>query len=241
MEIFITRAKYEAETIPVIADYSLLLPSGVTIVGTPTVSVDLFWGTDNNPTNILYGSVTLPNSTSVQQNIRLGVPGNIYNITFSVIGTDSNAYNIVTHLAILPDSQNAVPNYFPYWFSSGIYPIENGPESIQGYTVPFGGRFVQSAYFIPHEDIQGFSILAAGTLTLVVVPYSIPHEDIQGSSILFSGFLVYQNTVSYSIPSDGIKGATVLISGTFTGNVIEYHIPYESIQGSTVLISGTLA
>lgn len=241
MEVFITRSKYVAETISVFADFSLVFPSGVTITGLPVVTITMDWGTDPTPSNTLYEGVSISNGLVVEQRIRLGIPGNIYRITTSTTASDGNIYEISTSLAILPNDGNATPTWLPLWETTQLYPYEAGPDSLQGFSLLQHGRFVQSAYFIPNEDIQGGFLPVSGILRQAGVFYDVPAEGIQGSSILFSGSMIPSNVVSYTIPYEGIKGSTVLISGTFTGHGIAYSSGPDSIQGYSILISGTLA
>lgn len=241
MEVFITRSKYVAETISIFADFSSVFPSGITITGLPVVTITMDWGTDPTPSDILYEGVSISNGLVVEQRVRLGIPGCIYRITTSTTASDGNTYEIRTSLAILPNDGNATPTWLPLWESSQLYPYEDGPDSIQGFSLLQSGRFVQSAYFIPHEDIQGGFLPISGQLRIAGIFYDVPAESLQGASILFSGSLIPSNVVPYTIPYEGIKGSTVLISGTFVGHGLPYASGPDSIQGYSILISGTLA
>ncbi len=199
------------------------------------------WGTDPTPSDILYEGVSISNGLVVEQRIRLGIPGNIYRITTSTTASDGNTYEVSTCLAILPNDGNATPTWLPLWESSQLYPYEAGPDSIQGLSLLQSGRFVQSAYFIPHEDINGAYLPVSGTFRAAGIYYDIVAEGVQGTTILFSGSLIPSNVVTYNIPYEGIQGTTVLVSGTFTGNGIGYRIPSDNIQGYSILVSGTLS
>ena len=237
MTLYTSDTKTVVETISYIGDFSDVLVSGETITS-QSVTVTVFSGNDLNPSNLLYGGITI-HPKSIEQRIRLGIPGNIYSINF-IIGTSlGNTYDKVTRLAILPEDTNAIPTFIPFFETTQLYPYQES-DNIQGFTLLSSGTLVQLLYAIPPEDIQGRTQLTGGTFVLVLITYNIPQEDIQGSTTLFSGTLVSTNTIPYNNPHEDIKGHTIRSAGTFIGKGISYGILHEDIQGHAILTGGTL-
>ena len=106
-------SKYEAETVSIILSFAEDLPAGDSILGTPTITVSLLTGTDTNPSNMLYGVVSIHNGTDVEQRFRLGIPGNIYYILYQVVTTNGLRFEKDCYLAIIPVEGNAVPLWLP--------------------------------------------------------------------------------------------------------------------------------
>lgn len=235
-------SKYTAETVSIVLSFADLLSPGDTITGTPVITVTVYTGTDSNPSNLLYQLPTVTKGSVVEQRFRLGIPGVIYHILFTIQTVAGDTFDKESYLAILPEDGTAIPSWVPLWESTALYPYLEAPEYIQGRHLLVGGRLAWVAYPIPAEPIQGSIELVSGDLIYQSsVDYPIPHEDIQGASILVLGDLVYQTTVPYDIPHEDIKGGVALISGILTGHGIGYNTPHEDIQGTTILTSGTLA
>lgn len=93
--------KGPAETIPVLFDFTSDLPSGVTLTGSPTLTVAVIEGSDASPAAILDGGAGFNSSTTgVIQAITSGVDGCDYLITCTTHTTQSNL--VLTLVGILP-------------------------------------------------------------------------------------------------------------------------------------------
>ena len=125
----IYNAKRVAETISIQVNFADHLPTGQSISGQPSISVSVYTGQDSNPTNILYQSPQVFGAV-VDQRFRLGVPGVIYEIVYSVLTTGGGTLNKSLYLAILPEIANATPSLLPFWETTDLYPYYPIPEGI---------------------------------------------------------------------------------------------------------------
>ena len=82
-------------------------------IGTPVVTVDNFSGTDYNPSAILSGAAVVVEGTQVRQRIIDGMPGCLYLLTATVIGSSGTTYKVTEDLSILSDVDNFVPSSTP--------------------------------------------------------------------------------------------------------------------------------
>ena len=73
-------------------DFTNVLSSGDSIVGTPTVTASWYGGIqDSNPSTILVGSPTI-SGTQVLQRIHGGIPGAVYLLSFVVNTAQGNIF-----------------------------------------------------------------------------------------------------------------------------------------------------
>jgi hypothetical protein len=185
----------------------------------------------------LYGVTSVLDGNTVEQRFRLGIPGNIYEITYEVQTLLSETYEKTTCLAILPDNDSAVPLWLPLWEATQLYPLQD-IENLQG-SVLFQTGTLQ-IIIIPYsfsEYLQGTSSLIGGTLYYVIVPYSY-EEDMQGLVQFTAGTLTVV-VIPYSYEED-LKGASAFLSGTLVVVVVPYSYSYEAMQGAATFTSGTL-
>lgn len=231
-------SKYVAETISLIISFADLMSSGDTISGTPVISVDVATGTDPNPSNILYSTTSVTHGTTVEQRFRLGIPGVIYHIVYSIQTVAGDTFEKETYLAILPDEDNAVPNWLPLWKLTQLYPYVYGPEYLQGRTTASSGSLRQTS--IPYSEfIQGRMFPTSGTLNSVsTITYSYT-ELMQGRTYPTTGTLTFLNTVTYSY-TESIKGAIFPVTGSLNASGLFYNMAPEYIQGKIVPSTGTL-
>lgn len=103
----ITPAKQSDGKIPIKFPFADQLQFGETISG-QTVTCVVFSGTDDLPSNVLFGSPTL-SGTTVTQIVTGGVVGVIYDLTCAVTGSGGHIYTKGTRLAIVnnPGAFNA--------------------------------------------------------------------------------------------------------------------------------------
>lgn len=241
MENFISGSKYVPETVSIIVSFSDILPTGDTITGLPSITISVVSGVDPSPSTLLYMASIVRDGQTVEQRFRLGLPGVIYSINFTVLTTLGNRLAKECYLAILPNEGITIPEWLPLWESTQLYPVEHPTESLQGNAVALSGTLIQVIinYAYGPESLQASSAFASGTLIVVVIPYSYSFEAIQGNSSFTSGTLVVV-VISYSYSHEDIKGNAAFLSGTLIVVVIPYSYSYESLQGSSVFTSGTL-
>jgi len=94
--------KLPAETVPRTVDFISKLPTGVTITGTPSVTISVWSG--NDPTPILSPGTPTVNGTQVTCPFSSGVTGVIYLVNFTVVGSDTNTYQLFGYLAVVPNA-----------------------------------------------------------------------------------------------------------------------------------------
>jgi hypothetical protein len=238
--LFVSEAKRVAETISYFGDFrDVLLPGE--LITSESVVVNLVSGTDTNPSNLLYLGILVHNQTVIEQRIRLGIAGNIYDIIFTVSTNQGNTYEKTTRLAILPN-EGASPSFHTnLWLTTDLYPYNIIAEAVQGDNIITGGNFwYQPSYT---ENFQGNIVLLNGSLFQASISYNnyIP-EHIQGNISIINGTLV-QALITYNnyIP-EAIRGGIAVISGNLYQGSVSY-ITYqpELIQGNITLVSGILS
>lgn len=231
-------SKYESETISIIISFADVISAGDSITGVPVITPTVATGVDTNPSSILYEGVSVINGTAVEQRIRLGIPGAIYSILFTVATAAGDTLEKECYLAILPNTDSAVPNWLPLWESTQLYPIQ-ATENIWGTSLLLSGTL--QVIVIPYsyeESTQGTSSLFTGILHVVALPYSYSYEATQGSIVFNSGTLQVV-IITYAYEED-LKGNAAFLSGTLQVVIITYNYSYEAIQGSSSFTSGTL-
>ena len=232
-------SKFVSETVSIVQDFSDLLVSEEVIVGTPTITITLLTGIDSNPNNLLYMGITTTTNT-VEQRFRLGVPGCIYSIVYTVVTSFPHTYEKETFLAVLPLEGSANPQFTALLETSCFYPYEVS-DQLQGSQLLLSGRLAQTFYTY-FEGLKGSQLLSSGVLTLVVIYYNEGPDGLQGSQILIGGTLTYQSFIPYNYDHEDLKSIQILISGTLVaGTLITYSYEVDSLQGSQLLLSGTLS
>lgn len=240
MENFVQASKYEAETISIIVSFADLLPSGHTITGTPTILVDVATGYDPNPSAIVYGGITITLGTTVEQRFRLGIPGTIYHIVYSITSSAGEVFDKECYLAILPDEDNAVPTWLPLWEASLLYPYEIN-DNIQS-----SASFTNHGWFWtqPLDSWQSSSYFTnTGQIQTVLVVYNHPNDDdLQSQAYFVSGVMNPVSTLSYTDSGDdNYTSNAVFISGTILTVLVSYNTyPEDFMQSSAYFTTGTL-
>lgn len=233
-------SKWQAETISIVISFADELSSGDSITDTPVVSIVVNSGFDSNPGNLLYQGCTVTNGNTVEQRIRLGIPGVIYIVTFAVVTVAGDKFEKESYLAILPDPDSAVPNWLPLWSLTTLYPYQSGPDWIRASTVPTGGRLAQTVIPFGPDWINSFLSIDGGTLTGSGVTYVIPYEDLQSNAIIIGGTLIFVNTITYNYSHEDIKTNLAILGGTLIQAGLSYVIPSDNIQTAITLQNGTL-
>lgn len=227
-----------AETISIIVSFADLLPPGTTITGIPIITVTLDTGNDPNPSNILYQGVTITNGNTIEQRFRLGVIGCIYQINFSVTNNAGQVFDKDSYLAILPDDDNAVPSWLPFWQTSGIYPYQLEEQFTASISLP-SGRLAQTVAQEGPDGTLAQISLFAGSMIPTGTLYANPHEDMQSVIALIGGSLIPTGT-TYANPHEDMQSAIALIGGSLIPSGIQYHNPHEDMQATITLTGGSL-
>jgi hypothetical protein len=240
MYSIVQASKYQAETISLVISFADVISAGDSITGIPTITVTVASGSDPNPSNLLYQGVTVTNGNTVEQHIRLGLPGVIYTITFTIATVGGDIFEKESLLAIRPDEDNAVPNWLPYWQTTQLYPYQLYDALGSTVTTLIGGRLVQTVYSYS-DSLTGTQSFVGGTLIASGITYSYDYDSLTGNAIIVGGILTPVNVITYSYDYDSIQTGFAVVGGTLIGNGIIYSNDYDSLTGSTTLISGTLA
>lgn len=236
MEFFITRSKYVSETISLAIDFSDVLPAGGIISGVPTVTVSVFSGIDPTPADILYLGVSVVGSV-VSQRVRLGIPGVIYQLTFTVA---SSALFFVkeTVLAILPQDGSAIPTSLGLFLTSDLYPLQTNEEFSASFSTADG-----SMWFNPttQEMMQSSFSTMDGSFVLAQLFLSMPEEAMQSSFSAKDGVWIPANSVTYTTQPESFSASFAPLTGTFIVGQVFYTTPAESFKTSFAPLNGTFS
>lgn len=235
--LYVSETKRQAETISYFGDFRDELAVGETLTSY-TVTITCISGIDTNPSAMLYGGIDLHNnSTVIEQRIKQGVIGAIYDILFTVGTSLSNTYQKVTRLVILPNNITANQSHTTWWLTSWNYPYNAG-DSMQGFSAFSGGNnlWLQPYFFdgaITSVSIQG------GNLSVGSVFYTCVPDSMKGSSTILSGTLTLV-LITYTCVPDSMKGNTAIISGNLFQGMVFYTTPPDAIKGNVSILSGAL-
>ena len=232
-------SKYKAETVSIVMSFADVLASGDSITSTPQITITVYTGIDFDPSTLLYQGPTVTNGNIVEQRIRLGIPGVIYHILFTIQTVQGDTFDKESYLAILPEDNVAVPLWLPRWESTTLYPYQLA-DPLTSTTHLISGALRQTVIPSGPDYIQSFQQLMGGTLIQSGIRYSNGVEELQGTLLLIGGTFDLQSAIVYDIPHEDLKGAIALLGGTFLQNGITYNIPHEDLQGTTIFTGGTL-
>lgn len=210
----------------------LLQPGEVLVEGTCTIQV--LTGIDPDPEHMLEGS-TQVRGTNLYQQIKLGIPGVIYSVTF-VGETDlENSYTVETKQAVLENQTPAGPIYQPFHFTSPPYPL----ESIEGIGVAFENN--EALLWQPPLDAIDVLILPLdGTLRNILRSYSMLPEGIDVEFEALNGTLK-DILKFYTMLPEGIDVVFSAQNGTMKDVLITYsNYRPEGINVTIIPLGGTL-
>lgn len=235
---YISRSKTVNETISLIADFRDFVQSGET-ASAWTVAIDVFDGIDSDPDNMFYQGLSI-RGVILEQRFRLGLPGVIYSVKFTLIVNTGNVYEITSRLAVLPDIGGATPVYNIAYETTTLYPyILEDAFRLPGPVVHDGRLF---GVVFPEDQFTSSAILNDGILTYQVYYYIYPTEAFISSVFLQDGLLLLQTYIPYNDGPDSFKVGVAVLDGTLiAATLITYSIPADEIQSSVTLHDGTLA
>lgn len=236
--LYVSDSKRQIENISYFGDFRSNLVSGDTIFSA-NVTVTVLSGTDPSPGNMLAGGYSLHNGNIVEQHIQQGVPGVIYDVTFSILSVQGNDYTTVTRLAVLPSEGNAIPIFTPLYETSTLYPYILS-EAFTAYapTILTGRLFgaVQA-----EDGITASIAINTGVLTYQQYYYIYPLDAFTASIYINNGLLLPQTYISYTDGPESIKTNIAMLTSILTAaTLISYSIPSDNIIASISIQNGTL-
>lgn len=230
----VTSSKYKNETISIVLDFSDLLKSGETVASC-SFSISLLSGIDFSPDSILYQTCIIT-GTRVDQKLRLGIPGCIYEIVWQVSGSSGSLVEKITPLAILPQDGLATPQFTFIYLTSSLYPY-NEEDYVLVTSYPKHGTAL-GAYI---EQTVIMARPSLGTLYGGQVSYTYPAEayaDVIVAPVLGS---VYGSQGAYTSPAEGYNTQFSPILGSIFGSSLSYNPQTEIISVSVSPISGAIS
>lgn len=237
-DYYISRSKTVNETISLIADFRDFIQSGET-ASAWTVSIDVFTGIDNDPDNMFYQGLSIQGAV-LEQRFRLGLPGVIYSIKFTLTVNTGNVYDITTRLAVLPDIGGATPVYNIAYETTTLYPYILEDALRLPSPIVHDGRLFGVVF--PEDQLQTYPTLLDGVLTYQVYYYVQDNDALSTSVILHDGILIASTILPYNDGPDGISIGVAVLNGTLIPTtLITYDIPYDAITPSLSIQNGTLA
>jgi hypothetical protein len=222
-------SKLIGERVTVIFDFVDQLDWGEAVLEA-SVSISVLVGLDNNPSDLLYLSAVF-DGRLVRQQIWHGLPGVIYQIKCSVLGTSGSEYSKLVKLAILPDVSE-LPPLNALYLTSRPYPIVS-VEGIISTEAPQHGFMMEMSV----EQILSSFLVLQGDLYGGLKAFTAPVEAIDSSFAVMEGFL-YGGLVSFS-NTEAINSDSLVVSGDLYGGLVEYSFN-ESLDSSFTVVSGAL-
>lgn len=236
--LYVSESKRQIENISYFGDFRSVLSVGETIA-TSTVTIIVHTGTDPNPLAMLAGGITVHNGTVIEQHVRQGIPGVIYDILFDVVSTLGLSYSLTTRLAILPNANGANPVFNVQYETSTLYPYILS-DSFIAYAPTIGTGKLFGVVQVEDGILASINV-STGVLTYQQYYYVYPLDGIISSISIGNGILTYQNYISYSDGPESIKAGIAILNGTLVAATqITYNIPYDAIQTSISIQNGTL-
>lgn len=199
------------------------------------VEVSVQTGEDSNPDDLIATRRFL-DGNKVYQWIINGLPGVVYRLTATVIGSSSKTYKLEKTLAILP-CQEVAPPLFGITYTTTLYPLQV-IESLDAVVYMIGGALDTPPRITESMDIV--VDLLGGELKTPVVFYSMLPEALDILPALTGGDL-RTPLVSYSIQPEALDIVAVVLNGTLKLVLVSYlnYIP-EAFNVSAEMTGGSL-
>lgn len=215
------------------APFDQLLQDGEVLVS-GECSVVVFSGVDADPEHMLVGEVQVQ-GTSLYQQIRLGIPGVIYLLTFTATTSEGNLYEVTAKQAVLEDQIPAGPIYTYTYLSTWPYPL----ESIEGIGVSIS--FSDGVLWrMPMDGINVQVVPLDGILREILKSTSMPPDGIDVAVVPLDG-TIRDILKSYTMQPDGIAVSIAPLDGTIKDVLITYsNYPPEGIVVGITPLGGTL-
>lgn len=195
-------------------------------------SIQVLSGVDTTPQLMLTGGVTIL-GTYVSHKIWRGLPGVIYQVVVTAVGSTGNLYQKVAKLAILP-SDAITPPLAATFYTSRIYPIDvvDNITSAAFIDEGFEGGLIS-------DGVRSSVVIVSGSLLVILVSYVSPPEGIASAVDIVTGNL-YTGLKTYTIPPEGINSSVTILSGELLIILVQTTMVPEGINSSASILSGTL-
>ena len=192
-----------------------------------SVSISVLSGVDNNPADLIYLPAVFT-GTLVRQQIWRGVPGVIYLVKCTVIGTAGTVQSKVARLAILP-VVNENPPLDALYLTSRPYPIV-AIESMQSAFLPGDGFLIERVV----ESVDSSFLLSNVDIYGGLKSYSL--SEAMDSSWALHDVSVYGGLVGFST-NESMNSSFLVVSAELYGDLVSYSLN-ESIDSSFAVVSG---
>lgn len=195
--------------------------------------VTVFSGVDNTPILLLYRSPVAV-GTHVTQQIHNGLPGVIYQVACTVVGTQGTEAKKISKLAILPTNAKNPP-YLATFLTTPPYPVDQVDSYIVAEELTDSnmlGISSDDSYTPLGKLIEG--ILYGGAVFYTETPDSYIPNNILIDVDLSGG------AVSTELQYDSYTGNAILIAGTLANGLVQHTQPPDSYISDATLLSGTL-
>ncbi len=197
------------------------------------VTVVVQVGVDSAPQNMLASRRFLDGQRVFQWFIQ-GLPGVIYRLTASAVGSTGKVYKLERTLAVLPCPQ-VFPPLFGVVYTTTIYPVEI-IEALSSNGLVTSGLMFNTIT----EALDSVGLLTSGSLVTPLVTYIIPPEALNSVGILTSGSLVTP-LVSTSMLPEALDSIGVINSGSLQVILVSYtNYPAEALDSNGVITGGSL-
>lgn len=232
---YVSDSKFVLEALSYYGDFQQSLQAGETIV-TPSVSISLLSGIDPNPNAMKYGSISIHNGTVLEQKVRQGIAGCIYEILFTVVTSLSNTLTQQTLLAVLPLAGGSIPIFIPFYLTTGPYSIDL-VELLTVTILPVESSLIRSPFTI---EVISLTVLPVdSTLLGTVSYYTIIPEELSITILPIDSTLIGTQVI-YTVPPEGMYVRVAPIDSTLIGTGVIYSNPHEDIKTAILPINGTL-
>ena len=163
-----------------------------------------------------------------------GVPGIIYLLTATVIGSSGREYKLERVLAVVP-SDYVYPPLFGVVYTTTVYPA----EVLE--TLNFNVATLPSTTETPPNDHIDFNVaILNGSLREPLIMYTWPPEGLNNLALPINGSLVTP-LIAYTWPPEGLNNLAVPTNGTLAQILITYsNWPNEGLNNLAVPTGGSL-
>lgn len=226
-------SKRRVDIVSVVARFADMLQAGEEITSGEVV-VEVFSGEDPAPEDMIDGSLLLE-GTTIRQRIKEGIPGVIYQLTFTATTDLENVYTVECRQAVLVDEFPPGPIYQHFYFTSKPYPyiLREGVAS-------FSDIVKVSPNFFSVEGAVSFSDIVSADLREPLITYTCPPEGIESVGDIVSAEL-REILKSYTAPPEGIYSTSDIVSAVLKDVLIRYqNYPPEGITSNSDIVSAEL-
>jgi hypothetical protein len=197
------------------------------------VTVAVQTGDDPSPDDMLTTRRFLLGPVASQWIIQ-GLPGVVYRLIGTAVGSTGKTYKLEKTLAVLPCEQ-AIPPLFGVAYTTPLYPVDVLDELL------VYNQIINGYEWVPPLDAMDVSILIVdGLLREPLASYSIPVEQLDVGNVILSGDL-RAPLVSYNWPVEQLNPQVVVLSGNIRVALIQYtNWPVEQLNVQVLITGGSL-